>query len=64
MLRVLDEATLSSGDDGDGEASVSLTTVELRCGALRGRLCGALCQLLRTLGHPVVGDRFARAREE
>ena len=42
---------------GDG---ATLSTVRLRCGALRGRLCGALCLLLRTAGHPVVGDRFAR----
>ena len=52
-LRVLEVRDVG----GDG---ATLSTVRLRCGALRGRLCGALCLLLRTAGHPVVGDRFAR----
>ena len=43
-----------------GGEGATLSTVLLRCGALRGRLCGALCLLLRSAGHPVVGDRFAR----
>ena len=42
------------------DCAVQLSTVRLECGGRRGRLSGDLCFLMRRLGHPVVGDRYAR----
>ena len=42
------------------DCAVQLSTVRLECGGRRGRLSGDLCFLMRHLGHPVVGDRYAR----
>ena len=42
------------------DCAVQLSTVRLECGGRRGRLSGDLCFLFRHLGHPVVGDRYAR----
>ena len=44
----------------DAGSPIELSTVRLVCGARRGRLCGDLCFLLRSAGHPVVADRYAR----
>jgi hypothetical protein len=42
------------------DCAVQLSTVRLECGGRRGRLSGDLGFLMRHLGHPVVGDRYAR----
>ncbi|KAL3910594.1 MAG: hypothetical protein SGPRY_008999, partial [Prymnesium sp.] len=42
------------------DSPVALSTVRLSTGWLRGRLCGELCHLMRSLGYPVVGDRYAK----
>ena len=44
----------------DGDSPAALSTLELACGARRGRLCGDLCFVLRHMGFPVVADRHAR----
>lgn len=36
------------------------STVRVTCNGRRGRLCGSICNFLRSCGVPVVGDRFSK----
>ncbi len=55
------EAVMASClDRTPADCPVQLSTVRLECGGRRGRLSGDLCFLMRHLGHPIVGDRYAR----
>ena len=36
------------------------STVRVTCNGRRGRLCGSICNFLRSSGVPVVGDRFSK----
>ena len=48
---------LSVTDEG---LPFALSTVRLECTGRNGRISGDLCYLMRSLGYPVVGDRYAK----